>query len=136
MTLGTVVEGKAHLSTVFYVTNDFKNLYFKSRTQSEHSKSLKDNPYAAVSIYTPHSNYNEKSGIQTQGKVVRVTTLEEMAKAVSLYIKAFQGSEKKFEAIPELLSEFVKSTMYRYTIEKFKVLDSKIDLHTDNYENL
>lgn len=137
MTLGTVSNNKPHLCTVFYVTDDNKTLYFKSRTQSEHSKAFANNPNAAGAIYVPNSTYaGIKSGTQTQGKVERVTDVKEMTKAVKLYTKAFAGAEKKFETIPNLVSEFVKSTMYKYTILEAKVLDSSQKIHVNEYEHL
>lgn len=134
MTLGTIIDKKPHLVTAFYVTSNHKVLYFKSRTQSEHSLAFAKNPQAAVSIYMPESNYTQrKAGIQTKGEVERVKDIKEMAKAVALYAKVFKGSKKKFEALPDLVSEFVKSTMYKYTIEEVKVLDSEKEIHDEKY---
>lgn len=134
MTLGTIVDKRPHLVTVFYVTSNHKVLYFKSRTESEHSLAFAKNPQAAASVYLPGSNYTQrKAGIQTRGKVERVRDIQEMAKAVALYAKAFKGSKKKFEALPDLVSEFVKSTMYKYTLEEVKVMDSAKEMHEEKY---
>lgn len=131
--LGVVKDGNPHLCTAFYVAKDSKELYFKSRTTSEHSIALKENPNAAVSIYTPTSNYSVKSGVQCIGTVSRVTDLGEMASVVALYAKQFAGSEKKLAALPELVSEFAASTMYKFTIKKVKVLDSDQGIHSEEY---
>lgn len=50
MTLGTNSNNKPHLCTVFYVTEDNKTLYFKSRTQSEHSQAFAKNQNVAVQV--------------------------------------------------------------------------------------
>lgn len=137
MTLGSIVDGKPHLCTAFYVTSDYRQLYFKSRTSSDHSKAFAKNNQGALSVYYPKSNYaNRKAGIQARGKVERVKSIAEMTKAVAMYIKAFAGSDKKFEAIPDLVSNSVKSTMYKFTIEEVKVLDSKKGIHDIEYSKL
>ena len=137
MTLGTVVDKKPHLCTAFYVTQNNRVLYFKSRTASEHSRAFAKDNSASVSIYDPNSNYSErKAGIQTRGEIERVKDVSEMAKVVSLYAKSFKGAKKKFEAIPKLVSEFVKSTMYKYTIEEVKVMDSAKNVHDEVYKKV
>lgn len=134
MTLGTVDEGVARLSTVFYVTSDAKTLYFKSRTTSDHSKAIESDPRTAGAIYHPASNYTVKSGVQMIGKVERVRSISEMTNAVKLYGKSFKGSEKKFEAIPTLITDFVASTMYKFKIDKVKFVDSTAGIHSLEYE--
>ena len=134
MSLGSVQNGEPRMCIVFYVTNDNKTLYFKSRTESDHSKSFADNPIASGAIYHPDSNYSVKSGVQMIGKVERVRSVKEMTKAVKMYGKSFKGSEKKFEAIPTLVADFVKSTMYKFTIDKVKFVDSTEGIHTVKYE--
>ena len=136
MTLGTIVDEKPHLCTVFYVTKDNRRLYFKSRTQSIHSQSFVQSPFAAASIYTPESNYVDKAGVQLQGAIKRVLNLKEMASAIALYGKAFKGAEKKFEALPKLISDFANSTMYSFDIETVKFVDSTKGIHTLEYENI
>lgn len=131
--LAVVKDGLPHVCTAFYVTTDNRTLYFKSRTASDHSLALQENPNAAISIYTPGSTYTEKSGIQCIGKVSRVTDLVEMTNVVGLYAKKFVGSRQKFAAIPELVSEFVSSTMYKFTVEKVKVMDSTKGIHSEEY---
>ncbi len=121
------------MCTAFYVTTDNRTLYFKSRTASVHSVALQKNPSAAISVYTPGSTYSEKSGIQCLGTVSRVTDLAEMATVVALYAKKFVGSKQKFAAIPELVSEFASSTMYKFTIEKVKVMDSTKGIHSEQF---
>lgn len=135
MSLGSVQNGEPRMCVVFYVTPDNKTLYFKSRTESDHSKSFATDPRAAAAIYHPDSNYSVKSGIQMVGKVERVRDLREMTKVLALYGKSFKGSEKKFEAIPTLVADFVKSTMYKFTIDKVKYLDSSKGIHTEEYED-
>lgn len=78
MTLGTVIRNKPHLCTVFYVSNDQRTLYFKSRTESAHSRQFMKDSSAAVAIYSPGSNYSAKAGVQTQGVVRRVKSIKEM----------------------------------------------------------
>jgi nitroimidazol reductase NimA-like FMN-containing flavoprotein (pyridoxamine 5'-phosphate oxidase superfamily) len=134
MTLGTIVDDNPHLCTVFYVTDDNLNLYFKSRTESEHIEALPNSNYVAGSIYLPESNYaNRKGGVQLLGTVGRVTNIKEMTKVLGMYTQAFAGSEKKFDSIPEMITDSVKSTMFRFKVEKAKVLDSDLKIHSTEY---
>jgi uncharacterized protein YhbP (UPF0306 family) len=131
--LAVSTEDTPYLCTAFYVTNDNKTFYFKSRTESDHSKSLVNGDKAAISIYEPNSTYSEKSGIQGIGTVQRVRNVSEMAEVVALYGKRFAGAEKRFAELPELIADFVSSTMYKFTIEQAKVMNSKEGVHSVEY---
>ena len=137
MTLGTIVDDNPHLCTVYYVTEDNRTLYFKSRTASEHINALDNSDFVAMSMYLPDSDYaSRKAGVQAQGKVERVKNPVEMANVLKMYASAFIGSEKKFESIPDMISDAVKSTMFKYTIEKVKLVDSDKGVHFQDYEQV
>jgi uncharacterized protein YhbP (UPF0306 family) len=110
--------------TAWYVTENCKVLYYKSRTESSHAIALVDNPNISLAIYDHNSSYSSKTGVQLKGKVSRVTDLLEMTKVVKMYSEAFVGSGAKLQNIPELISSYVKSTMFKITLEQVKMVDS------------
>lgn len=136
MSIATIQEKLPAICTVFYVTSGDGVLYFKSSTKSGHSLAIKDDPNVAVSIYDPKSNYSSTAGVQLLGQVERVMDLSEMTKAVGLYTKAFVGSDKKLEAIPNLITEYVTSTLYKFIIAKVKVRDSGKDISLKEYSEV
>jgi len=110
--------------TGWYVTDDGKTLYYKSRTESSHSKALNTNPKISVAIYDHTSSYSLKAGVQLKGRVSRVTDLFEMTKVVKMYSDSFVGAGVKLQDIPELISAYVKSTMYKIEVDEAKMVDS------------
>lgn len=134
--IATIQDGKPAICTVFYVTKGDGVIYFKSSTTSGHSLAIKDDPNVAVGIYDPKSNYSGTAGVQLLGRVERVLDLGEMTKAVSLYTKAFVGSDKKLEAIPDLIAKSVSGTLYKFIIDKAKVRDSGKDINLKEYSEV
>lgn len=135
MVVGVSDHTTPSLFTAFYVTDDAHTLYYKSRTQSNHSRIVATNPTVAVVIYDHQSSYSKKAGIQATGVVERVQGLSEMGRAVELYSRAFKGSGEKFAALPELVSEFVKSTLYKITLQTIKMVDTESEIEMTEYQD-
>jgi len=56
-----------------------------------------------------------------------------MAEVVAMYGKKFIGADKRFVALPELVADFVSSTMYKFAIKQVKIMNSSEDIHSLEY---
>jgi uncharacterized protein YhbP (UPF0306 family) len=133
MVCGVSDNNEPLVFTGWYVTDDGKTLYYKSRTESAHSKALSNNSKISVAIYDHSSSYSSKAGVQLKGKVSRVTDLFEMTKVVKMYSDSFVGAGAKLQDIPELISVYVKSTMFKIEVEEAKMVDSSNGLEMLEY---
>jgi len=115
-------QGIAELAIIFYVF-DGTNIYFKSRTTSNHSNNLKTNEKASFTAYFQNSNYKTKYGAQLRGRVKQILNEELMQKVVKLYGETFDGSTAKLPSIKELCSSEIQSTFYQFSIDQFKIVD-------------
>jgi uncharacterized protein YhbP (UPF0306 family) len=74
LTLATSAAGCAPRSApLFYLPGDGLRLYWFSSASSEHSRILKANPAAAVTVYRPAEGWREIRGVQMRGTVSAVT---------------------------------------------------------------
>ena len=135
MVIGVADQDEPYTCTAWYVTANAHALYFKSRTASVHSRVLLRNPKAAIAIYDHQSTYSSKAGIQAVGVVERVRDMTEIVHVVKMYGDAFQGAGEKLQSLPDLIGEYVKSAMYKLTINKIKMVDSSMDILLTEYED-
>lgn len=134
--LATMQGSQPIVSTVFYVVGDCGQIYFKSRTDSLHSKSFTVSPKAAFAIYDHQSTYDDKTGVQIIGTVTRVIERSEMKIVVDLYSCKFGASAAKKLQLDDLLSSETKSTMYLLDVGKVKLVSHELDIHMPEYESL
>lgn len=120
--LASSSEDGVELATIFFV-NSKCELYFKSRTESAHSRNLKVSNKVAFSAYSHLSNYKVKYGVQAKGFVDRILDQKLMSDVVNSYGAAFEGSGAKLPSISELCSQSISSTFYRLTLTEFKIVD-------------
>lgn len=66
-------DGGPRSAPLFYVADDGLRLYWFSSSSSEHSRNLKKNPSAAVTIFRPTEKWREIRGVQMRGTVSVVT---------------------------------------------------------------
>lgn len=132
--LGGIADSQPIVCSVFYVVGSNGEIYFKSRTDSMHSRAFMDNPRAGLAIYDHESNYDDKTGVQLIGLVSRVTEQVEMQSVVKLYSAMFGESAAKKLHIEELLSKNTKSTMFRFDVCKVKLVSHELEIHMPEYE--
>lgn len=135
LVLAVAQTNSPYASTIFYATPDAHNLYFKSRTASNHSRIIQSNPRVAAAIYDHDSNYMQKAGIQLLGTVERVVNLREVVTAIALYSEQFQGAGDKLKSPEALISGSAESAFYRLTVTHVKIVDVANDLLISDYES-
>ena len=62
-------DGSPRITPLFYLLEDDLRLYWFSSAASEHSRILKRNPAAAVTVYRPAERWREIRGVQMRGAV-------------------------------------------------------------------
>lgn len=128
-----VSEGKPRSFTCWYVSFD-GSLYWKSKTESTHSKAFAKNPEASVCIYDHGARYpDDKEGVQILGTVRRVTDRAEMENIIRVSSEKF-GSQVLEKNIIDDLCNNTKSTFYAFTPREIKLVSKKLDIHMDKYE--
>jgi len=132
---GCVSDGKPRTFTCWYgIYNG--GLYFKSRTESVHSKAFKILAEAAVCIYDHEATYpDSKTGVQLIGEVVKVTDREEMSEVVNVFAKRFGDKVLQKNNLDDLCKEDTDSTFYRFTPNKIKLVSKDLSVHMDEYED-
>jgi uncharacterized protein YhbP (UPF0306 family) len=66
-------DGEPRSAPLFYLADDELRLYWFSSSSSEHSRNLKKNPSAAVTVYLPTDKWREIRGVQMRGTVSVIT---------------------------------------------------------------
>jgi len=124
-----------YASTIFYTTPDAHNLYFKSRTGSNHSRIIGSNPRVAGAIYDHDSTYKQKAGVQLLGTVERLASLREVVTAITLYSEQFEGAGEKLKSPEALIRSSAESAFYRLTVTHVKIVDVARDLLINDYQS-
>lgn len=60
-------DGSPRVTPLFYLPEDDLRVYWFSSAASEHSRSLRRNPAAAVTVYRPTERWREIRGVQMRG---------------------------------------------------------------------
>ena len=82
-TCGT--DGSPRSAPLFYLADDDLQLYWFSSSSSEHSRNLKKNPSAAVTIYRPTEKWREIRGVQMRGTAALVADPSRRCEISRLY---------------------------------------------------
>ena len=109
-------------TTVFYAVEKEFSLLVKSHRTSDHGKEMQENPQIVLAIYDSNSTYTEKAGVQLRAYCERIYDKTEMQNAVEIYSRTFPGAEQRFAPVEELISEDVKSTLFRMKIVAGKMI--------------
>lgn len=88
MTLATVGDCSPWAAAVFYVNDGF-TLYFLSDPRSRHALEAASNPAAAVTIQEDYRYWRQIKGVQMEGRVERVISMREKAKAMAAYVEKY-----------------------------------------------
>jgi nitroimidazol reductase NimA-like FMN-containing flavoprotein (pyridoxamine 5'-phosphate oxidase superfamily) len=133
--VGSVFEGESRTFICWYVYLN-NNIYWKSRTSSEHSQAFAKNKECSLCVYDHQSQYpDNKTGIQVLGEVEKVTDLQEMEILLKKMESQFGGKSVSKNKIEDLLDPNTSSTFYRFSPKKFKLVCKSFDLHMEHYDN-
>lgn len=129
-----VSDGMPRSFTCWYgVVNG--NLYWKSRTESIHSRAFAENPAASLCVYDHGAAYpDDKTGIQLIGEVRKVTDRGEMEAVVKVFGDRFGEKVYAKNNIDELCDPNTTSTFYAFTPEKIKLVAKELGVHMEEYE--
>jgi hypothetical protein len=112
-------------------------LYWKSRTESEHSRAFSKNNIASICIYDHVAKYpDDKTGVQMIGKVEQVKNEDEMKKVLETMTKIFGDEVIRKNKIADLIAENTKSTFYSFNPNGFKLVAKELDVHMEKYEEI
>jgi nitroimidazol reductase NimA-like FMN-containing flavoprotein (pyridoxamine 5'-phosphate oxidase superfamily) len=130
-----VSNGEPRSFTCWYCVSD-GNLYWKSRTQSIHSKAFADNPNASLCIYDHAASYpDNKTGVQVIGTVRQVKSKEEMQNVLESFASRFGEEVLKKNNIDELCAPETTSTFYAFTPQSLKLVSKDLGVHMEEYES-
>jgi uncharacterized protein YhbP (UPF0306 family) len=83
-------DGAPRLAPLFYLPGENLRLYWFSSPASEHSRNLKHNPAAAVSIFRPTDRWKQICGVQMRGTAAVVTDRARRKAVAKAYTDRFQ----------------------------------------------
>ena len=82
--------GSPSVAPLFYLPGDALSLYWFSSSSSRHSRNLKENPEAAVSVYDSTWEWKEIRGVQMRGAASAVTDRQCRLLAAEAYTERFR----------------------------------------------
>jgi ribonuclease HI/uncharacterized protein YhbP (UPF0306 family) len=94
MQLATSRENVPWISTVYFVADDERNIYWLSLPGRRHSEEVVDNPRVAVAIAIKQDM--PVIGIQAEGLVAIVDDAAIVEKILASYVKKYDGAGKEF----------------------------------------
>ncbi|MDB5186754.1 MAG: rnhA [Candidatus Saccharibacteria bacterium] len=94
MQLATSIDNKPWISTVYFVADSERNIYWLSLPERRHSKEVATNPQAAIAIAIKQDL--PVIGIQAAGQVSIVEDDEAVKRIVETYVGKYDGVGKDF----------------------------------------
>ncbi len=94
MQLATSSENKPWISTVYYVADEDRNIYWLSLPERRHSKEVQINPEVAIAIAIKQDI--PVIGIQASGPVEIVEDPQVVEKMLAQYVAKYKGAGKDF----------------------------------------
>jgi general stress protein 26 len=129
-----VSNGSPRSFTCWYQTHE-GSLFWKSRTESTHSKAFVENSEASICIYDHAASYpDDKNGVQILGTVRKVTDKQEMENIVKVFSDKFGEKVLEKNKIDDLCDVDTKSTFYAFTPMQIKLVSKKLNIHMDEYQ--
>jgi uncharacterized protein YhbP (UPF0306 family) len=91
LALATVAaDGSPRVTPLFYLLEDDLRMYWFSSASSEHSRSLRRNPAAAVTVYRPAERWREIRGVQMRGAASVIGDRARRRSIAEAYAERFQ----------------------------------------------
>jgi uncharacterized protein YhbP (UPF0306 family) len=113
----TALNGTPQVAPLFYLADDNLRLYWLSSASSQHSRNLKRDAAAAVSVHASTEQWKEIRGVQMRGAVAVVTARSTRRKVVDAYCARFR-LEPLFQAA------IAHSRLYCFQPEWVRYLDN------------
>jgi len=131
MTLATSNGGQPWAAAVYYVHDERFRLYFVSDRESRHSRELESTATVAATIHDDPADWRRIKGVQLEGRAVRVTSVVDKTKALSLYLRKFpfvkDFMKSPLEAITHMTiaGKAVAFEVYRVEPKRLYFLDNQ-----------
>lgn len=119
MQLATIGGGKPWISTVYFVADSERNIYWLSVPERRHSKEVAENPNVAVAIAIKHDL--PVIGIQAEGTVAIVNDEVVVERVIADYMKKYDGAGKDFHQ--RFIDGKNKHQLYRLTPSMLVLFD-------------
>ena len=90
LTLATCgADGAPHAASLFYLADDDQRLFWFSSARSRHSRNLKRDPRASVTVYAATADWRKIRGVQMRG-AARVVTDRDLRRTITAaYVERF-----------------------------------------------
>ncbi len=125
LTLSTTNKSQPYSCSLYYVFDKQLNLYIWTDKDSTHSENIKNNSKIAINIADTSQKWGSKlKGLQIQGTANIIST-KELPNIARLYIKRFPKVSKYIKKIKDFVSGKLESQIYKFKINKIKLLDEK-----------
>ena len=82
-------DGTPQVAPLFYLPGEGLSVYWFSSASSAHSRALRRNPAAAVTVYRSTEHWREICGVQMRGTVTAVTDRAERRAVAEAYAERF-----------------------------------------------
>jgi uncharacterized protein YhbP (UPF0306 family) len=115
----TCADGTPHIAPLFYLAGDALRLYWFSSATNRHSRNLKRDPAAAVTVYWPTQQWREIRGVQMRGTVSVVRDPARRSAITAAYSARFQLGTA-FRAVQ------ARSRLYEFQPSWMRYLDNSI----------
>jgi uncharacterized protein len=124
LVLSTVDEnGDAYSTPLYYVSDEYLNLYFYSSSNSNHSLHLSKNSTVSLGLFNNHNAISELKGLQIKADCVELMDSHEEYTAKLNYFSKFANLVSK-----ELLEkEIISKSLYKIRPYWLKLVDNSID---------
>jgi len=91
LTLATCgADGAPHAASLFYLADDDQRLFWFSSARSRHSRNLKRDPRASVTVHAPTADWRKIRGLQMQGSARPVADRELRRTIAAAYSERFR----------------------------------------------
>jgi uncharacterized protein YhbP (UPF0306 family) len=121
LTIATVDEaGLPWITTVFYVVNDKRELFFLSGKDTTHSLHIVKQPTVAAAIHDDKSYFGKVWGVQAVGTIKEASLPEIVAMAIK-YVQRFPESKDEFLHPADLISAAFSARFYKFTPISYRI---------------
>jgi hypothetical protein len=118
MTLATCgQEGDPHAADVYFGCGEELVLYFFSDPESQHSRDLRGNPRAAVTIHPQEERWEQILGLQMRGVVQSI-------KSQTAWQSAWEVYREKFPFVSELQDLIAINQLYSFRPHWIRLVDN------------
>lgn len=125
MTLATC-SGSAPWAADVYFAADGYDLLFMSAPQSRHCLNLASNPACAVTVHAQAESWREIRGLQMEGQVSPIVSVNAKALALAVYLAKFPFAAALLGDASTALGRFHKAALYVFRPARLLYLDNAL----------